>query len=158
MEEWKVGWEPAWNTIVTGETNWYLPVSKNSFPYVVSKMYNINILLVSWLRWFDQTGAVAFLLLLSRRIRALLFDVVAWCSCLCCRLISCSLQYSWRVAKKEAALFVQRQAVESIRGTSVSLHPLISNAGFFVTIKWYKSSWLLLTILKEDLLFFLVKV
>lgn len=33
--------------------------------------------------------------------------------------------------KKEAALFVQRQAVESIRETSVSLHPLISNAGVF---------------------------
>lgn len=72
-----MGWEPAWNTIVTGETNQYLPISKNSFPYVVNKMYNINILLVSWLRWFDQTGAVAFLLLLSRRIRAFLFDAVA---------------------------------------------------------------------------------
>lgn len=73
MEEGKMGWEPAWKAIITGETNRCFPLSKNSFPCMVRKMCNLNILLVSWLMIFDQTGAVAFLLLLSRRIRTFPF-------------------------------------------------------------------------------------
>lgn len=107
-------------------TNQYLPLGKNSFPCVVTKIYNINISLFFWLMAFDQSrGFLTCSCLWGSGLSFLMSlpDAVV------CVVIWLAAVFNIHEVKKEAALFVQRQAPESVHGTALSLHPLISNAG-----------------------------
>lgn len=61
----------------------------------------------------------------------------------CCHLIICSLQYSWREVKRGCLVCWE---LSCWKHTGAWLLHVLSNALFFVTIKWYKSLWLPLTI------------
>lgn len=137
----RTGWEAAWDRWISALCRSSCPacLTRGTIPRLSGFLSGRGWLLRSW-------GFLACSCLGEWRpsIWMLLPHAVV-----CCHLIICSLQYSWREVKRGCLVCWE---LSCWKHTGAWLLHVLSNALFFVTMKWYKSLWLPLTIQQEDLL------